>query len=844
MEALRRNLRQAFRLMFQQPGFSALAVLVLALGIGATSAMFSLVNALLLKPLAIPEPEELVGCYSRSVQRSDDYRAFSYIEYARVRERNSVFSGLAAHNMSLVGLREGDTTRRVFADSISSNYFATFGVPVFRGRSFTAQEERPGSAIPVVIVSYPFWKKNGSDPALIGGQLSLNGRPFTVVGIAPPGFSGTSALISPELYLPLGTYDMTTNDFGGAGLPLADPRNQSLILIGRLRAGATVQTADARLATTAAGIPELASADDPQTLVVRPLSHLSVSTRPRSDAELQTPSILMLFLSGVVLLIASLNVANMMLARGTARRREIAIRLALGASRRALLAQLFTEGLLLAVVGGAAGLALAYWGTGLLVRSLATLAPVDVIVNLAPDLRVLAATMGFCIGSALIFSLTPAWALSRPQLAGDLKAGELDRGSARARGRLVARRNLPVIGQLALSLMLLSVAGLFVRSSLRAAAVTPGFRVDDELLAEVDPSLVGEDAAHGEAEIRAALERLRALPGVESASVAATVPFGMVSLGRAVQRASDPPVDPRDPAGKARLVHLRYNLVERDYFRTLRIPVERGRTFSESESGGGAAPPVVVLDRLAADRLWPQGDAVGRSIRILGDEGGRAPLVARVVGIVGNVQERLVGQALSPHVYLPFGQQYQADMTFHLRLSPRGEAGRASLVSEVRRQLRAVDARLPILALRTFRQHLDASFDVWLMRTASRMFSIFGLVAVVLAGVGLYGVRAFAVARRTREIGIRMAIGSSARGALLLVLREGLALTAVGTAIGLALSLALGRLLAGMLYQVSGTDPVVLLGAPLLLGIVSLLACYVPARRAARVQPMVALRAE
>jgi len=333
------------------------------------------------------------------------------------------------------------------------------------------------------------------------------------------------------------------------------------------------------------------------------------------------------------------------------------------------------------------------------------------------------------------------------------------------------------------------------------------------------------------------------MPGIASASVAATVPFGMVSLGRDAQRASDPPSDARDPERAGNVVDLRYNLVEGDYFGTLGIPLERGRTFSESESREGATP-VVILDRAAASRLWPHEDAVGQRIRLLGSNSGRAAVEAEVVGVVGNVQDHLIGQPFQPHVYVPFGQEYLSDLSFHLRLAPGVGASLGSTVAEVRRQLRAVDDDLPILSLRTLRRHLDSSLDLWLVRAASRMFSIFGLVAVVLASVGLYGVRAFTVERRTREIGIRMAIGSSARQALLLVLREGLALTALGVGIGLALALALGRLLANLLYEVSGTDPVVFVAAPLVLAAASLLACYVPARRAARVQPMVALRSE
>jgi predicted permease len=844
MTNLGQYLRQAFRLLRQQPAFSAMAILVLALGIGANAAMFTVVNTFLFKPLVVERPEELVGCYSRSLQKPDDYRAFSYVEYAQVRAHNDVFVDLMAHNLSMVGLLEGETTRRVFADSVSSNYFSIFGVSLFRGRGFSAEEERPASGIPVVIVSHPFWKRRGSDPELIGKTLSINGRAFTVVGIAPPGFTGTTALVSPELYLPLGVYESVINDFDNSRHSLTDPTNRSLILIGRLRAGVTLAGVDQRLAATAAGIEELGTDSERWTLVARPLSRMAVSTSPQSDGELRMPVALLLFLSGIVLLVASLNVANMMLARGAARRREIAIRLALGVGRRALLSQLFCEGLLLALLGSAGGLAIAYLGTTALVRSLAGLVPLDLVISAAPDARVLTATLGFCVASTVVFGLVPAWNLSRPALATDLKPGQPDGESSGRPRRLLARRNLLVIGQLALSLMLLTVAGLFLRSSLRAAAVEPGFSTGDQLIVEVDPSLAGADPARGEAVMRDALGRLRGLPGVESASLAATVPFGMISLGRSGQKASDPPSDAKDPVKAAGVVDLRYNLVDRDYFRTLGIPVERGRTFSESESGGGKAPPVVILDRMAADRLWPHGDAVGQSIRLLGSDAGRTAVEAEVVGVVGDIQEHLIGTALSPHVYVPFGQEYQADMNFHLRLAPQSAAARSLLVGAVHRELRAADERLPILTVRTLRQHLEASFDVWLMRTASRMFILFGVVAAILAAVGLYGVRAFTVARRSREIGIRMALGSSAHAAMLLILREGVAISAAGAGAGLLLSLALGRLLAGMLYRVSGMDPAVFVAAPLFLGAVSLLACWLPARRASRVDPMVALRSE
>ena len=562
-----------------------------------------------------------------------------------------------------------------------------------------------------------------------------------------------------------------------------------------------------------------------QTLLARPLSRLSVSDNPTSDKELAVPAILLLSMAAVVLLIASLNVANMMLARGAARRKEIAIRLALGGGRRDIVQQLLVESLMLALAGGAAGLFIAWSSTRLLVSSMARLAPLDLVYSATPDLRVLAATFSFCLFSTLLFGFMPAWNLSRPDLVTDLKDGE--RGGS-GRKRLFSRGNLLVMGQIGLSLTLLTAAGLFTRSALRAAGIAPGFRIANSIVIELDPSLAGYNQARGRETYRALLARLKALPGVESASLAATVPFGMTASGRSIRRPDT------DPADQRNLVNCRSNIVDPDYFDTMGIPLLRGRSFLPAEASGRTA---VVIDRLAANRLWPDGDALGKHILMNEDVGKAREL--EIVGIVANVREHIVGKGEEPHLYVPFGQEYQSDMHIHLKV-----ASESAMLETVRREIRAVDSAVPVLALKTMRQHLESSIDLWIMRTGATLFSIFGGVALLLAMVGLYGIRSYTVARRTREIGIRMALGANSSDTLRLVVREGVALTAIGAAAGLTLSFLLGKVLAGMLYQVSGSDPIVFLAAPAILSAVSLLACYVPARRAARVDPMVALRYE
>jgi predicted permease len=833
-------------MLAKRPGFTVAAVAVLALGIGANTAIFSLVNAFLLKPLVLRNPQELTQVFSRDTRKPDSYRDFSYPNYADLRTASGgIFSGLAAHTITMAGLAEGDTTRRMMAEVVSSNFFDTLGAPVWRGRAFTADEERPGSAAPVAIASYSFWKRSGAPADFLGRTLRVDGQLFTVVGIAAPGFSGTMALLSPELYLPLGMYEHLSDSFDSAVRPLAARDNNCLIVVGRLRPGQAPQAVNNQLAAIAAGMEQAYPAENKnQTLTVHPLSRLSISTNPSDDSALFIPASLILCMSGVVLLIAALNVANMMLARGTARRKEIAIRLALGGGRRSIVQQLFLESLALAILGGAAGLFLSFGGTALFVQSMVRLIPFDLVIPTSPDVRVLAATLAFCLLSTLLFGFFPAWNLSRPSLVSDLRASD-NADSGAGRGRLFSRRNLLVIAQVSLSLALLTAAGLFIRSSARMAGVNPGFRVENRIVVEFDASLAGYSEARGRQVYTALLDRLKSMPGVESAGLAATVPFGMVSLGRNVQPAGATQVKPQN---------LSFNIVSGDYFQTLAIPLLRGRTFEPADAAA-KGHPVAILDKLAAQHIWPDGNAAGKHIHVMGEGAGDLPDV-EVVGIVGDVREHIVGSAMGkveggegdasgqPHLYVPFGQQYMADMHIHLRTVPMDADSTARFLATVRQEIRTVDSGLPVLGVRSLRSHVEASTDYWLMQTGTRMFSLFGGIALLLAVIGLYGVRAYSVARRTREIGIRMALGASAAETQKMVLREGVQLMAVGTGIGLVLSYLVGMVLSGLLFRVSSTDPLVFSAAVVLLGGVSLLACYLPARRAARIDPMVALRWE
>ncbi len=836
MESILRDIRYAARVLRKAPGFTAVAVLTLALGIGANTTIFSLANVVLLKPLKINNPQEVVGCYSVDTHNPGVSRAFSYPNYADLRDRNSVFSSLAAHNLTQAGLTTGDTTHRVFADVVSSNYFATAGVALFKGRTFTDAEEKPDAGIPVAIVSYPYWEKHGSDPEQLGKTLRINGRTFTVIGIAPEGFTGTTALVSSDLYLPLGTYSFLANELEEGGQSLSLRANARLILIGRLKPGLAQRDADAQLALLASQMEKAYPADNKnQTFVVHPLNRLSISPNPDTNGAESVPLVIlaMMSLPAVVLLIASLNLANMMLARGAARHKEIAIRLAIGGGRGRIVRQLCTEGFLLAILGGAAGLLIASWGNALLIRSLVSVIPFDVVFPSRPDIRVLAATMAFCLLSTMVFGLWPAWRLSRPDVSMDLKARGEDAGEASR--RLFSRRNVLVMAQISLSLMMLAVSGLFVRSAMRAEDVKPGFSIEHELVAEVDPSLAGYSETRGRQIYAALLPRLQNTPGVESVALAWMVPFGGSTVVEPIRPAAGSP-----QGGE---VFAEYNIVTEDYFKTLGIPLLLGRSFLPSETFSGSPQRVAVIDKLAAERLWPNGDAVGKHLHA--DAGpGKPPDELEVVGVVGTVQERIVGGESRPDIYVPFGQYYRADTHIHLKVSASGREAQIRTLETVRRKIREVDAGLPVLELKTLRDHLDGSLDLWVEETGARILGMFGAIALLLAVIGLYGVRVYTVARRTHEIGIRMALGASSADTRRMILREGLMVTAIGLVCGLVLALAIGRILAGFLYDVRAVDAAVLLSAILLLAAVATLACYLPARKAARVDPVVALRYE
>jgi predicted permease len=509
--------------------------------------------------------------------------------------------------------------------------------------------------------------------------------------------------------------------------------------------------------------------------------------------------------------------------------------------------QLLTEGLILSLLGGAAGLFLAFWATDILVASVVPKLPFMTIeFPSTPDWRVLAATLGFCLLSTFLFGFFPAWKLSQTDVNRELKEHGSDSNAVGGRS-LFAPRNLVVIGQIALSLALLAAAGLFTRGALKAAKVDPGFTMENGLLAEIDASLGGYDETRGRQLYQGLLERLRALPGIRSAAMASVVPFGLFSEGTSVRKANAPTgtdSDTETGADKPVDVGAGLNIITTDYFKTLGLPLLRGREFDRLEVESATAAPVVIIDQALAEKLWPGEDPVGHFVQLEAQREKAPTTPAQIVGVVPTVRNDLTEKALQPHVYVPFGQQYRSQMNLHVKTTFGTPAAEAAFLKTLRAQIRSVDEGLPVISLQTMRDFRDGSLLLWFVQTGARLFGIFGGLALFLAVVGVYGVKSYVVAQRTREIGIRMAMGATKRGVVWMIVREGGKLTAAGLATGLLLALGVGRLLSSVLYDVHGADPLVFSITPLVLAAAAVLACYVPARRAARIQPMDALRHE
>jgi len=837
------DFRFALRQLIKSPGFTFAAVLVLALGIGANTAVFSLVNTLFFAPPAYAKPHELVQIFSQDKKDPKKFRGFSYPTYRDIREQNTVFSDVMGFNLALIGLGQKGDTRRAFAAVASSNYFSVLGVPLARGRAFLPEEETRNA--PVAIASYSYWQKHNLDPTVLGSQVLINGQAFTIVGIAPKGFTGTLQILSPEVWLPLSVYDQVANDFGAKDKTTMEDRNGTqLRIIGRLKPGMSAAAAKPALEGLAANLEKAYPVEQKnQTFITAPLSRISVSTNPAAGRGVKSIAPLLLGMAVVVLLVACLNLANMLLARGTARRKEIAIRLALGGSRWRIVRQLLSEGFLLALLGGVGGLVLGLWSSDLLIASMRKLMPFEIVWSTGANPAILAATFGFCLLGTLLFALGPALKISRSAVITDLKenAGE---DVMQRRWKFLPRNPLVVV-QIAFSLALLTAAALFVRGAGKAAAVDSGLKPGASYLLEVDASLAGYEPKRAQELYQNLNARLAALPSVEQVSISATVPFGMISSDKNVQRAGvNPGADARPvTAAEGLAFKAAWNSVGANYFSTVGLPVLRGRAFTEAEATQ-PGPSVAIIDEPLAKKLWPGGDAIGQRVQYAGEKDQQNQTI-EVVGIVPLTRHDLfASEEPDGSIYVPFARGFQSNVSFFVRfrsLAPGTEAATADLL---RRVVREVDPAVPIISLQTFTHYLDSNLDLWLVRAGAAMFSVFGGLALGLAVVGLYGVKAYSVARRTREIGIRMALGAHPGMVLRLIMGEGSVMLLSGLALGLLLAVATGRILSGILFEVGAFDPPAFASAFILLAAATLVATWLPARRATRINPMVALRTE
>lgn len=840
----------AFRQLIKAPGFTAIAVLTLALAIGVNSAIFALINSVVLHPMVPVRPQEVVNVFNCRQNANHDYRQFSYNEYRELRENGGdLLVDLAALEFAVAGIGRDHDMRRSFAFLTSENYFSLMGVQPFRGRFYNAEECKPNANIPVVVASYGFWKRQGGRNDFVGSTLQINGQPYTVIGISPEWFSGASALIAPDIWVPLGIRSQLGSAFGDSETmhDLANPKNYALNLVGRMRSGLTIEAAKSRLPVLSQRFNAMQAVDTEFTreVQIQKPSRFSLSTSPEDDGPVTLIGTLLMCMAGAVLLIACLNLANMLLARGTARAKEIALRLALGASRWRILRQLLAEGLLLAVCGGVVGLILSVWCNNLLLHSLASLLSnmnFSFVVDLKPGAAVLSVTFLFCLLATTLFSLGPALKATKADLVNDLKqqAGEPARIGRFT--RFFAPRHISVMAQIALSLVLLFAAGLFFRGAIKAAGLNPGFVAAGDLVTEMDFTLVKKEPADARRLIFNIAQRARELPGVRAVGVGTMLPYGnFTNTRRIMSTRATLSTDPKAPDPGASSL---YTAITPGYFEAIGVKLLRGREFTQAECENKDGRRIAIIDEEMAKKLFPHEDAIGQHVRYTIPPKDGTPNDMEIVGIVGTHRHDVQNETTLARLFVPFAQGYDGNVFLHIRLSTQDRQAVAGMIPTMRQTLRNIDPDLPIIGIAPFVDLMEKCVGLWIVRLGATLFGAFGVIALLLAVVGVYGVKAYAVACRTREIGIRMALGARRQDVFALIMRQGTMQTGLAVGVGLLLALAAGRVLSRILYDVSPSDPFALIVSSLLLAAAALLACFLPAHRATHVNPITALRTE
>jgi len=828
-----RDIRFAVRSLLKRPGFTVIAVLTLALGIGANTAIFSVVNATLMQTPPVSHPERLVFVFNGPAGS-----VFSYPDYVAVRDQNNVLDGLIAWGGITASLNSNDQTDLVTGAIVTGNFFDVLGVHAQLGRVITYDDDKTPGAHPVAVISQGLWQRRfAGDPNIIGRQLLLNGNNFTVIGVLPKGFDGLQLGITRDLYVPMmmqATMRPPRAGFSGEMNPdlLQVRGNRWLYSVGRLMPGVSEAQAQSSLALITKQL-EVAYPEQSGGRGIS-ISPLSATDDPGGRQQLSSVAQLLMGVVGIVLLIACANVANLLLARSSVRTKEIAVRLAIGATRRRIVRQLLTEGVLLATLGGAAGLLLAWWTA----RTISAAPPPTNALPITPqfsiDLRVLLFTLGISLLAGIVFGLAPALRASKPALIPALKD---DSATFFERTRMFTLRNLLVVTQVALSVVLLIAAGLFLRSLWQAQRIDPGFDAEKIVGLPLNINLLRYTKVQGREFYRQVTERVEAIPGVESASVARIAAVSGNSSVRSLLiegRAGSDNQFRSDNSGPVAENNesVSANVIGPKYFQTMGIAFLQGRDFNAQDSDDH--PPVVIVNEAFVRRHFPNEDALGKRLSFNGPKGPWR----EIVGVVRTSKYRSLGEAPTPLVYSSLAQNHETGMTLHVRT----RVDPSSVAGAIRNEVQSLEKNLPLGNPELMSERVTNS--LYAARMGAILLAAFGACALLLASIGLYGVMSFAVATRTRELGIRVALGAQPGDVFRLVLIQGMTLVIAGLVLGIGVALAVTRLLASFLYGVSTMDALTFTAIPALLTAVALLACYLPARRATKVEPLVALRYE
>ena len=817
-----RDVRFALRTLAKNPGFAAIGIVTLALGMAVNSTVFSVVNGFLLRPLPVPHPEQITVLALKQASVPGAYR-FSHPTYEDLGGPSDTFSDIFAFQPTLVGITVGHKSDHCLISRVSSNYFSSLGVKPLYGRFILPTEGRTAGADPIVVLGYSYWRRRfAGDPKIVGQKVELNDRSFTVAGVAPEEFHGTYSVMDMDGYVPFSaeTHDDPDNPIQKIWV---NREARNLTVMGRLKPGVSMKQAQSSLNVVAERIAQ-AHPESEKGLTVQLFSEKLARPEPDAENPILATSIAFMSLAALVLLVACFNIANVLLVRATVRQRETAIRAALGASQGRLIRQYLVESLLLALLGGGAGLVLASWASGFL-SSLSLGTDLPLRFDFRPDARVYLFALAAVLFTGLFVGIMPALRAARSNVSSVLHEG--GRGSSSGPRRQFARNTL-VVAQVAGSMLLLIVAGLFFRSLEKAEKINLGFNPDHVLDLSLDVEQVGYKEPQARAAYRDIDKRIGALPGVQSTAEAFIVPMGYVSANDRTWIQEHPYSAGQQPA------EVSYNQVTPSYLDTLQMQLIRGRKFSDADSE--KAPPVAIINETMAKKFWPDEDALGKHFGIKGANG---PFM-EVVGIVQDAKIQSPTANPQAFYYVPFEQSYNSLRTIHVRTSVPPE----SLALQIQSAIHEVVPDVPITQVKTMNEALQGANGFFLFRFGAQLTSTMGLLGLILAVVGIYSVVSYAAAQRTQEIGIRVAMGASPHDILKMVLRQGLTVVGVGLIVGLALAFAGTRVMAGLIIGIKPTDPLTFAVVVGLLTGIALFACWVPARRATRIDPLVALRYE